>query len=142
MIKEYLKELKANGNFSWNDISEASGLPEATIRKIFSGETVDPRFETVVRLVSAMGGSLSKINEIEKESKIEKNDDSQIKALIAVKEVYEERIKDIKSSFAEHIQSLKRDKRILAVTVCILILFLISTLLMDLFIGNIGWLRY
>ena len=63
---EYLKYLKTNGNFSWHDISNASGLPEATIRKIFSGETADPRFETVVRLVSAMGGSLDKINAIEK----------------------------------------------------------------------------
>lgn len=53
MIKEYLKYLKVNGNFSWHDISNASGLPEVTIRKIFSGETADPRFETVVRLVSA-----------------------------------------------------------------------------------------
>lgn len=40
---------------------EMSGLPDTTIRKIFSGETADPRFETVVRLVSAMGGSLDDI---------------------------------------------------------------------------------
>ena len=87
MIKEYLKYLKTNGNFSWHDISNASGLPEATIRKIFSGETADPRFETVVRLVSAMGGSLDKINAIEKVENVEITEDSQIKALKALKEV-------------------------------------------------------
>lgn len=142
MVKEYLKSLKDKGNYSWSDISTASGLPEATIRKIFSGETADPRFETVVRLVSAMGGSLDKIHDIEQAEKIKKDEDSQMQALMAIKEVYEERIKDIKASSAEHLQSLKRDKRILAVAFCVLGAFLIGILLVDLFIGSIGWIRY
>lgn len=142
MIKEYLKYLKTNGNFSWHDISAASGLPEATIRKIFSGETTDPRFETVVRLVSAMGGSLDKINAIEKVEKAEISEDSQIKALKALKEVYEERIKDIKQSSMEHIQSLKRDKKILIIAICVLSALLISALLFDLLVGTVGWLRF
>ena len=142
MIKEYLKYLKTNGNFSWHDISNASGLPEATIRKIFSGETADPRFETVVRLVSAMGGSLDKINAIEKVENVEITEDSQIKALKALKEVYEERIKEIKQSSAEHIQSLKRDKKILIIAVCILSALLIGALVIDLLITSAGWLRF
>ena len=142
MIKEYLKYLKTNGNFSWHDISAASGLPEATIRKIFSGETADPRFETVVRLVSAMGGSLDKINDIEKAEQIEKSEESQMKALIAVKEIYEERIKEIKDSSSEHLHSLKRDKKILTVAVCVLGAVLMGILLLDVFIGTIGWIRY
>ena len=142
MIREYLKYLKINGNYSWHDISAASGLPEATIRKIFSGETADPRFETVVRLVSAMGGSLDKINAIEKVDNIEITEDSQIRALKALKEVYEERIKDIKQSSSEHIQSLKRDKKILLIVVGILGVVLIGALLFDLFVGSVGWFRY
>ena len=142
MIKEYLKYLKTNGNFSWHDISAASGLPEATIRKIFSGETADPRFETVVRLVSAMGGSLDKINAIEKVENAEISEDSQIKALKALKEVYEERIKDIKQSSVEHIQSLKRDKKMLIIAVGVLSALLIGTLLFDILAGSVGWLRY
>ena len=142
MIKEYLKYLKINGDFSWHDISNASGLPEATIRKIFSGETADPRFETVVRLVSAMGGSLDKINAIEKVENVEISEDSQIKALKALKEVYEERIKDIKQSSSEHIQSLKRDKKILVIMAGVLSVLLIGVLLFDLFVGSAGWFRY
>ena len=142
MIKEYLKCLKTNGNYSWHDISAASGLPEATIRKIFSGETADPRFETVVRLVSAMGGSLDKINAIEKVEKAEISEDSQIKALKALKEVYEERIKDIKQSSAEHIQSLKRDTKILIIIGCVLSALLIGALLIDMFVVSVGWLRF
>ena len=142
MIKEYLKTLKSNGNFSWQDISNASGLPEATIRKIFSGETADPRFETVVRLVSAMGGSLNKLTEINKAEEIEKTEESQMKALIAVKEVYEARIKDIKESSAEHLTSLKRDKKILGLIVGVLGALLVSLLLLDVLVGTIGWIRY
>ena len=126
MIKEYLTYLKTNGGFSWQDISKASGLPEVTIRKIFSGETADPRFETVVRLVSAMGGSLDKINAIEKVEKAEIPEDSQIKALVAVKEVYESRIRDLKDSYAEHLNSVKRDKKILTISVIILAAFLLG----------------
>ena len=138
MIKEYLKYLKTNGGFSWHDISAASGLPEATIRKIFSGETADPRFETVVRLVSAMGGSLDKINAIGKVENVEITEDSQIKALKALKEVYEERIKDIKQSSLEHIQSLKRDKKILTIAACVLSVLLVGVLLFDLLVGSAG----
>lgn len=142
MIKEYLKYLKVNGGFSWHDISSASGLPEATIRKIFSGETADPRFDTVVRLVSAMGGSLDKINAIEKVEKVEITEDEQMKALIALKDVYEERIKDIKASSEENIKTLKKDKKILTIAVFILSVFLIGALVVDLFIGSFGWLRH
>lgn len=142
MIKEYLKYLKINGNFSWHDISVASGLPEVTIRKIFSGETADPRFETVVRLVSAMGGSLDKINAIEKVENVEITEDAQMKALIAVKDVYEERIKDLKASSEEQLKLLKKDKRILTITVFVMGLLLMAALLLDLFVGSIGWFRH
>ena len=142
MIREYLKYLKVNGNFSWHDISQASGLPEATIRKIFSGETSDPRFETVVRLVAAMGGSLDKINAIEKVDSVEIGEDAQIKALVALKELYEERIKDIKSTSADHIQSLKKDKKLMIIIICILSILLMGVLVFDLFVGSVGWFRY
>ena len=142
MIKEYLKYLKTNQNLSWHDISAASGLPEVTIRKIFSGETADPRFETVVRLVSAMGGSLDKINAIEQIDNVKITEDAQMKALVALKEVYEGRIQDLKTSSAEQVQSLKRDKKILTVAVFILGALLAGALVFDLLVGSVGWLRY
>ena len=136
MIKDYLISLKNKGSFSWSDLSKLSGLPDATIRKIFSGETADPRFDTVVRLVTAMGGSLEEMNEGKK------NVETEMNAVIAVKEVYEERIREIKASAAEHTESLKKDKRYLAIAVCVLGLFLIGALLVDMFVGSVGWVRY
>ena len=142
MIKEYLKYLKTNGNFSWHDISVASGLPEVTIRKIFSGETADPRFDTVVRLVSAMGGSLDKVNAIEQIDKTEIPEDAQMKALVAVKDVYEARIQDLKASADEQIRMLKKDRKLLAITAAVLGAVLIGALLLDLFVGTVGWVRF
>ena len=142
MIKEYLKYLKTNGNYSWHDISAASGLPEVTIRKIFSGETADPRFETVVRLVSAMGGSLDKINAIEQIDNVEISENSQMKALVAIKEVYEARINDLKDSYEGQVQLLKKDRRTLTIAVAILCVFFVGALVLDLFLGSVGWFRY
>ena len=131
MVKDYLNALKNKGNFTVTDIANLSGIPEATIRKILSGETADPRFDTVERLIVSMGGSMNDINKTEGE-------DIEMNAILALKEAYEERIKDIK----EHIASLSRDKRILAIVTGCLIAFVIGLLILDISIGTRGWVRY
>lgn len=136
MVKNYLISLKNKGNFTWSDLSEMSGLPEATIRKIFSGETADPRFETVAKLVSAMGGSLDEIIQGKKASEIETN------AVIAIKESYEARISDLKASALEHITSLKRDKKILCIAIFVLTAILVLLFALDFYIATSGWIKY
>ncbi len=136
MVKKYLIDLKNKGNFSWSDLSEMSGIPDATIRKIFSGETADPRFDTVAKLVVAMGGSMDEIIEGKKETEIEMN------AILAIKEVYEARIKDLKEASADIVGSLKRDKKILATAICVVSLAFIAFMMLDICIGSIGWFRY
>lgn len=136
MVKEYLKNLKSKGNFSWSELSSLSGIPDATIRKIFSGETADPRMETVVKLITAMGGSLDEL------AYGEKKKETEINAIMAMKEVYETRIAEIKESSAERTQSLQKDKKFLAVVCCILGITLILFVLIDLLIGTVGWIRY
>ena len=136
MVKEYLTALKNKGNFSWSELASLSGLPDATIRKIFSGETADPRLETVVKLVTAMGGSMDELVYGEKEEEVEMN------AIMAIKEVYEARITDIKESAAERNHSLQKDKMFLATVCCVLGVILISFLAVDLMVGTVGWIRY
>lgn len=114
-----------------------SDLPEATIRKIFSGETADPRFETVVKLVLAMGGSIDEMLGNAPETA-----DSGASALTMMKEIYESRIAEIKKSSQAHIESLKRDKRYLGIVCAVLGIFIIAWLVIDLSLGNVGWFRY
>ena len=136
MVKEYLIALKEKGNFSWSDLSKISGLPDATIRKKFSGETSDPRFETVVKLVTSMGGSLNEIL----------NDGTpagaELYTFTVIKELYETRIAELKESADMHISSLQKDKKLLIYIACILGIILIAFLLFDLLLGSVGWIRY
>lgn len=88
-----------------------SNVPEATIRKILTGETDDPRLETVIRLVASVGGSMDEIIGAKKEEKQEAN------AVLTLKEAYESRIADIK----EHMNSLKQDKKIFLIAAAALL---------------------
>lgn len=132
MVKDYLNTLKIKGNFTYSDISKLSGISEPTIRKIFSGETADPRFETLVKLVMSMGGSMDDIAGGKKEGEIENN------AVMVLKDTYETKI----SYLIDHLESLKRDKKILGIVAVALGLVLIGILIFDILIGSHGWVQY
>lgn len=118
MVKDYLQNLKNAGDFSWAEISNISGYPESTIRKIFSGETADPRFETVAKIVLAMGGDLSDAISNSKKKEIE------VSSTISLKESCDQRLADQR----EYIDSLKRDKQMLGVAVAVLTIIIIIIL--------------
>ena len=139
MVRDYLNTLKIKGNFTCAEISKLSGIPEPTVRKILSGETADPRFETIVKLVASMGGSMDDIAGGKKEIEIENN------AVMVLKEAYEsridalrERIEDIK----KYAESLHRDKKMLGLVVLALGLLLVGLLVFDIALDSNGWLRY
>lgn len=143
MITNYLNALKNKGSFTYETISNLSGIPEATIKNIFSGKTEDPRFETVSAIVNAMGGSLDAIYSAAKRDDVEAN------AVIALKEAYEQRITDIRSSseerilmLKEHIETIKLDKRWYRIATCITCFALVTILLIDVMFGHVGWIRY
>ena len=129
MVKDYLNQLKSNGKYTWNDIANISGIPETTLRKIFSGETADPRFDTVAKIVTALGGSLDDVLD-----KTKKGEQLETNTIFSLKEVYEDRIKDLK----EHNISLKKDKTILAITTIVLVAILAGILISDIFIATKG----
>ena len=139
MVRDYLNTLKIKGNFTCAEISKLSGIPEPTVRKILSGETEDPRFETIVKLVTSMGGSMDDIMGGKKESEIENN------AVMVLKEAYEaridalrERIEDIK----KYAESLHRDKKMLGLVVLALGMLIVCILVFDIALDSNGWLRY
>ena len=133
MVKDYLNQLKSNGKYTWNDIANISGIPETTLRKIFSGETADPRFDTVAKIVTALGGSLDDVLD-----KTKKGEQLETNTIFSLKEVYEDRIKDLK----EHNASLKKDKTILAIVTATLIAILAGILIADILVGTRGWIQY
>lgn len=132
MIKTYLNELKTKTRITCAEWSKLSNVPEATIRKILSGETADPRLETIVRMVASVGGSMDDIVGSKKETEIETN------AVITLKESHEARIADLK----EHMQTLRKDKKVLSIVTGVLVLVLIGLFIIDFATGSIGWVRY
>ena len=90
MVKSYLHTLKEAGGYSWADIASMSGIPEGTVRKVFSGETADPRFETIAKLVIAMGGDMNDAIDNKKKKEIE------ISSTLTLKESCEMRLDDMK----------------------------------------------
>jgi transcriptional regulator with XRE-family HTH domain len=132
LVKEYLNTLKKAGNYSWADIANLSGIPEATVRKVFSGETADPRFETIAKLVIAMGGDMNDAMDNKKKKEIE------ISSTITLKESCEMRLEDQK----EYIASLKNDKKILGIAVSILVGVVVLLLVLDIILASNGWIQY
>ena len=132
MVKNYLNTLKTKADITCAEWSKLSSVPEATIRKILSGETPDPRFETIVRLVSSVGGSMDDIAGGKKESEIENN------AVMVLKDTYETKIAYLK----DHMESLKQDKKLLIRLVIALGLVLVGILVFDIALGSHGWVQY
>ena len=146
MVKDRLKALQIKAGISCSEWSKLSTVPEATIRKILSGETPDPRFDTIVKLVTSAGGSMDDIVGVKKEVEIENN------AVVVLKEAYEARIeaqsdriealRDRIDDIKKYAESLHRDKKMLGIVVAILGVILVGLLVFDIALDSNGWLQY
>ena len=137
MVREYLNALKIKGNFTTAEVSKVSGVPEATIRRILSGETPDARFDTVAKLVAAMGGSLDDAFSTKKEKDIEAN------VVTELKSGYEIRIEDLRErldDMREREAKAGRVIRVLAITVAALVAIIVVVL--GIAITSHGWVQY
>jgi predicted transcriptional regulator len=154
MLTTYLNTLKNKGNFTVETIAKLSGVPEATVRNIFSGKTEDPRFETVSSIVIAMGGSLDAIYSAVKTEDVEAN------AVITIKETFNQRIADLKEHYEhrlaekdkhyerllaeaeKHIETIKLDKRWFRIGFVVSIFIFAMLCIAELLNPNLGWFRY
>ncbi len=145
--RKYLSDLKEETGMSWADLSAATKLPDSTIRKIFSGETADPRLETISLIVSAMGGSIDtmlsgKSGKEETPHEVTPPVEETSDGFDEVRSAYEKRLAEMQESYERYIESLKKDKSVLFTIACVLTAFLVLFLVMDLTLGSVGWIRY
>lgn len=61
MLYESLRAMK--GSMTAQQIADKSGVPVATVNRVLQGLTENPGFDTVCKLVKAMGGSLNDLDE-------------------------------------------------------------------------------
>ena len=136
MVKDRLNALKIKADVTCAEWSKMSSVPETTIRKILSGETPDPRFDTIVKLVSSVGGSMDDVIGAKKETEIENN------AVLTLKDAYEsridalrERVEDVK----KYAEALHRDKKMLSLAVVVLVAILVGILIFDIALDTNSW---
>lgn len=126
---EYLKALKQAKNLTVKDLAKLTDIPEGTITNVLSGKTENPSFDVIAKLAAALGASAEEI--IYGAGISAEKEDEVVSAINAIREIYENQIK-----------YLNKDKLALAVLSAILIAFILTVLMFDLFNGGIGYIRY
>ena len=57
----FLKARKKSLGLTTEDVSARSGIPMGTLNKIFAGQTIDPKYDTVKLICSALDVSLGEL---------------------------------------------------------------------------------
>ena len=134
--------MKAKGNFSWQELSNLTGIPVPTIRKTFSGETANPSYDVVNKLLTAMRRAIPGSEENKEELISQSEGDEDMQAMMEqMKLLYEARISDL----WRMIDKLTAERKTLFITMITLVGILvafISYLFVDGMHGNWGFFRY
>ena len=166
MLTQYLNTLKEQGNFTFDDIENLSGISKDTIKNIFSGKTKAPGTDTLAPIVYAMGGSLdAALGHAKRED---------TNSMAMLKELYESHLKDVKDHYEhrlsemkehyqemkernaemkerheeriaeinEHIKTIRLDKRWFRIATCILATAFVALLVAEVLLPGHGWIRY
>lgn len=129
MLYESLRAMK--GDMTAQQIADKSGVPVATVNRVLQGLTENPGFDTVCKLVKAMGGSLNDLDE---------NGTGEPEGLTQLYErglEYRERkIEDLE----QKIRKLERTRTIIAVFAFIVMAAVIGMLVYDMMHLDRGWI--
>lgn len=155
---KYLKELKERTKLTSAEIATLSNIPLATISRVFNGSTDNPTFETISKIVIAMGGSIDEMIGIKipdevpmtpqvdytitayadllnEKDKLINAKDARISELVETVSVLRDTIKHER-------KERRRVLRICAGFMAAMFIFLMSLLIVDLFNGHFGYFRY
>ena len=123
---EKLNILKTKGNYSYQKISDLSGIPLSTVTRIFRGEG-SVTFDNVAAIVRAIGGDMNDLADL-----------GQPHVSEDMAKVYEKTIELQEKHMAEKDHTIKILRRAVVdmVAVFIVIVFI------DLANGSVGWARY
>lgn len=168
MLITYLNTLKSQGNLTLEAISKLSGVPEATVKNIFSGKTEDPGITNVSKIIYSMGGSLDALYNHNKTESADTN------SMVILKEMYEKHLDDVKDHYEhrlaemkehyielkesnvemkerheeriaeinEHIETIKLDKKWFRIASCAAVIALVAFCVLEILTPGMGWLRY
>ena len=137
---EKLKVIKEDKKISLADISKVGDIPLATVTRVFNGQTPNPTFETITKIAIGMGVSLDELaglKQVDAPPVVAPIEN----ALNASAELLSEKDKWI-SMLTDGIKRERKEKHTILVLLCMVLVFILVVLAIDLLNGHIGHFRY
>ena len=128
MLIKKMQNLKDETKMSYQDIADKRGTPVSTVKRIFSGQTPDPGYTSILAIMEAMGGSVNDMNDETPDKP--KNETVSRQSVERLCSVYEHTIAD----------KNKLIKALLIIVLAMMAIF-IFLLVWDLCNPNIGFFR-
>lgn len=134
MLAQKMQTMKTSAGMSYQEISDKSGVPLATVKRIFSGQTPDPGYTSVIAIMEAMGGDESDIRQAVEDSEPAPAESApskiSIKAVERICSIYEKSLKDKRKLIVG-----------LLISNVLMIAIFIFLLILDLYTPNLGFFR-
>lgn len=147
---ELIERLMDEKNVSKEQLANVSGVPLATIKRILSRQTENPYFDTMVSLVTALGGSLDEIMYGEESTAVKTKSRLTRELLDAIHETADQskRLDEFRAACEQRIHDrdrllATRDKwiRHLSIFAVAETAVVILVWILDFLMPNVGWIR-
>ena len=123
--------MKDASSMTAQQIADKSGVPIATVNRVLQGSTENPGFDTVCRLVKAMGGSLNDL------------DEDRVCETEGLTQLYERGLEYRERKIEELEQKIKKQERIEAIIVVFILIVMVAAmglLVYDIMHLDRGWI--
>jgi transcriptional regulator with XRE-family HTH domain len=101
-LANYLNKKRVEAGLSYDAVATMSNRPESTVKNLCTGKTEDPRLETVIPVMKAVGGSFDEMLFPEKTK-----DEIKETSVIALKDIYEYQLSSARQTNEEHIHNIR-----------------------------------
>lgn len=130
MIITQLNVLRNKSGLNVKQVAERADLSYSTVQKIFNGDTQSPNVDHVFKIVTAMGYTMNDLYAIPGTSNKEEA------SLAIIREMYENRISELKEQHAKHLEDVKTnsDDRVKIYRKAIGIMVIVMAILFMLFL--------
>ena len=137
---EKLKKIKESVHITNTEIARLSGVPLATITRIFNGTTPNPTFETFTQIAIALGASLDEIAGLKQTDAqpISSPIETTLNSYMELIQEKDARIKELK----EEKENERKEKHKLAIVLVGIITFVLVILGADILNGHFGYFKY